>query len=228
MKKIIIIWLCLTLTSFSIYAQEFTLEYHIGYGLYNMSDMKNVLKSALHTNLSGVKTTDEFPGNFSHNLRMGVQINQHQFGVTYTYQNTSGQNHLADYSGEYRFKIKNTGNQLGVFYRYYFMQGKLSPFFQIAAGGIISNSSIEESIRVDKEKQNEEMTLTGINFFMQPSVGLRYSLFSQLALIGTLGYEWAPNGSLHLKGKRDMRSNYKINWSGLRFSVGIITYFKMK
>ena len=53
-------------------AQEFTLEYNIGYGLYNMSEMKDFLSNAAGSSLKGVKTTDKFPGNFTHNFRVGT------------------------------------------------------------------------------------------------------------------------------------------------------------
>ena len=53
----------------SMQAQEFTLEYNIGYGLYNMSEMKDFLSNAAGSSLKGVKTTDKFPGNFTHNFR---------------------------------------------------------------------------------------------------------------------------------------------------------------
>lgn len=43
-------------------AQEFTLEYNIGYGLYNMSEMKDFLSNAAGSSLKGVKTTDKFRG----------------------------------------------------------------------------------------------------------------------------------------------------------------------
>ena len=42
------------------------------------------------------------------------------------------------------------------------------------------------------------------------------------------GYEWDPVGNLHLKGDRKQKSSYDANWSGLRVSAGIVTYFKMK
>lgn len=35
---------CMILAITSMQAQEFTLEYNIGYGLYSMSDMKDLLK----------------------------------------------------------------------------------------------------------------------------------------------------------------------------------------
>lgn len=211
------------------YAQELTLEYHFGYGLFKMSDMKDALANAsTNTNLTGVKTTDKFPGNFTHNIRAGVQLKRHQIGLTYAFLNTSGQNHLADYSGEYRLRMRNTGNQLGIFYRYHFIEGKFTPFFQLDIGGIFNNCDISEFIRIGNEQQKYDATLTGTNFFLQPAIGVRYKVCPFAALAATVGYEWDPTGNMHLKGEKDAESRYSADWSGLRVSVGIITYFKMK
>ena len=62
MKKIIIALACMLLGITGMQAQEFTLEYNIGYGLYNMSEMKDFLSNAAGSSLKGVKTTDKFPG----------------------------------------------------------------------------------------------------------------------------------------------------------------------
>ena len=56
---------CMILAITSMQAQEFTLEYNIGYGLYSMSDMKDLLKNAASSSLKGVKTTDELQGNIN-------------------------------------------------------------------------------------------------------------------------------------------------------------------
>ncbi len=84
MKKIIIALACMLLGITGMQAQEFTLEYNIGYGLYNMSEMKDFLSNAAGSSLKGVKTTDKFPGNFTHNFRVGVQIQQHQVSLSAT------------------------------------------------------------------------------------------------------------------------------------------------
>ena len=228
MKKIIIALACMALAITNMQAQEFTLEYNIGYGLYSMSDLKGALKDAAGSGLKGVKTTDNFPGNFTHNFRVGIQQEQHQIGLTYSHQNTSGQNHLADPTGEYKLKIKNTGNQLGIFYRFHCLEGKISPYFELASGIVFNNCKMEEYIRVDAEVQQEKSTLVGVNFFLQPAIGLRYKITTFAAIIASVGYEWDPTGKLHLKGNKDMKSSYYADWSGLRVSAGIVTYFKMK
>lgn len=212
----------------SMQAQEFTLEYNIGYGLYNMSEMKDFLSNAAGSSLKGVQTTDKFPGNFTHNFRAGVQIQQHQVGITFSHQNTSGQNHLADATGEYRLKIKNSGNQLGTFYRFHLLTERFSPFFELSTGLVFNTCKMEEYVRVDSQVQEENGTLTGVNVFFQPAIGVRYKITTFAAIIASVGYEWDPVGNLHLKGDRKQKSSYDANWSGLRVSAGIVTYFKMK
>ncbi|WP_291527845.1 hypothetical protein [Bacteroides sp. UBA939] len=229
MKRIITTLACIVLTIIGMKAQEFTLEYNIGYGLYKMYEMKDILKTSVNNGLIGLKTTDNFPGNFTHNFRIGVQLRQrHQLGIIYTHQNTSGQNHLADPTGEYRYTIKNTGNQLGAFYRFHILKGKISPYIELATGAIFNNCKLEEYTRIGSEASERNATLVGTNFFFQPAIGIRYKISTFAALNASVGYEWNPTGDLDLKGVTFMLIPYYADWSGLRISTGIVTYFKMK
>ena len=80
MKKLLLLT-CALLMGISAYSQEITIEYQPGYGTYNMSAMKDHLKQVLQSNpLRGVKTTDNFSGHLTHDLRMGCLINKHHFG----------------------------------------------------------------------------------------------------------------------------------------------------
>lgn len=228
MKKNIIVLVCFALASISALAQELTLEYNFGYGVYRMSGMKKTLANTLLNDVRGKKTTDNFPGNMTNNIRIGVQMNRGQAGLTYTHHNTSGQNHVADYSGEYKLKIRNSGEQLGAFYRLYVLDGKFSPFVEFCAGIVFCNSIIEEHLRVGTEKQGDKTILKGVNIFAQPTIGVRYKFTPFLAVIASAGYEWDPSGSLHLKGDRSVKSPLMTDWTGFRASAGLITYFKMK
>ena len=228
MKKIIITLACIALAINSMQAQEFTLEYSIGYGTYGMSDMKDALKGAASMSPKGVKTTDEFPGNFIHNLRAGILLQKHQLGITYSHQNTSGQNHMADPTGEYRLKMKNTGNQLGAFYRFHFMNERFTPFFELATGVVFNICKLEEYTRIDSSVMKDKVTLSGVNFFLQPALGVRYKITTFAAVMASVGYEWNPAGSLHLKGDNNMGGSNYVDWSGIRVNAGIVTYFKMK
>ena len=209
-------------------AQEFTLEYEPGYGTYNMSSMKDHLKQMLQTNaLKGQKTTDNFSGYLTHDLRMGCLINRHHFGVLFSHMNTAGQNHLADYSGEYKYRIRVYGNKLGAFYRFALSRpSAFTPFIELSTGAVFSTSTIDLSMRLEGvQKEEEQAKLKGTNLFVQPALGLSYRFCNFAGALISVGYEWNPVTNMSLEGNK---STIDADWSGVRISVGIITYFKTK
>ena len=95
-------------------------------------------------------------------------------------------------TGEYRLKIKNSGNQLGTFYRFHLLTERFSPFFELSTGLVFNTCKMEEYVRVDSQVQEENGTLTGVNVFFQPAIGVRYKITTFAAIIASVGYEWAP------------------------------------
>lgn len=227
MKKQLIL-ACALLMSVTAYSQEFTLEYQPGYGAYNMSSMKNHLKQSLQNSpLKGVRTTDNFSGYLTHSLRMGYLINKHHFGIVFSHMNTAGQNHLADYSGEYLYRMRVYGNKLGVFYQIALSEpGILTPFFELSTGGVFNKARIKASLSVEGTgASNDEAKLKGTNLFIQPALGIVYRFSSFASLSASVGYEWDPLTGMSIEGNK---ANINADWSGLRINAGITTYFKTK
>lgn len=227
MKKLLLLT-CALLMGISAYSQEITIEYQPGYGTYNMSAMKDHLKQVLQSNpLRGVKTTDNFSGHLTHDLRMGCLINKHHFGVLFSHMNTAGQNHLADYSGEYKYRMRVYGNKLGAFYRFALAEpGKFTPFIELSAGGVFSTAKIHASLMInDAGTEKDEIKLKGTNLFVQPALGVFYRFCSFASISASLGYEWDPITSMSMEGNK---ATIDADWTGLRINAGIITYFKIK
>lgn len=220
---------CALLISITAFGQGFTLEYQLGYGVYNMSGMKNNLKESLQaTNvLKGIKTTDNFPGYLTHDLRMGYQIQRHHFGILFGYMNTAGQNHLADYSGEYKYRIRNKGSKLGSFYRFYLTDpSTFTPFIELSFGTVFTSSKIDMSLRLESTAyEQENIKLKGTNLFIQPALGFSYRFCSFASALVSVGYEWDPVTNMTMEGEK---VTLEADWSGLRINAGIITYFKTK
>lgn len=227
MKKLLLLT-CALLIGAAVYSQEITLEYHPGYGTYSMSDMKEYLKDALqYGNLKGAKTTDNFSGYLTHDLRVGYLINKHHFGLLFSHMNTVGQNHLADYSGEYRYRIRVYGNKLGAFYRFALTEpSKITPFFELSTGAVFSTANISQSLTIkDAGTESDEAKLKGTNLFVQPALGVIYRFSSFASISASVGYEWDPLTRLNIEGSKAM---IDADWTGLRINAGIITYFKAK
>ena len=70
-------------------AQSLTIEYNIGHGSYQMSDMKDILKNQMLP-VTNVQVTDNFPGYVTQDARVGVEWRRHHVGFLFNYMNTAG------------------------------------------------------------------------------------------------------------------------------------------
>ena len=89
-------------------AQSLTIEYNIGHGSYQMSDMKDILKNQMLP-VTNVQVTDNFPGYVTQDARVGVEWRRHHVGVLFNYMNTAGKNGVTDYSGSCDYELRNKG-----------------------------------------------------------------------------------------------------------------------
>ena len=84
-------------------AQSLTIEYNIGHGSYQMSDMKDILKNQMLP-VTNAQVTDNFPGYVTQDARVGVEWRRHHVGFLFNYMNTAGKNGVTDYSGSCDYK----------------------------------------------------------------------------------------------------------------------------
>lgn len=224
-RLLILIYICVGATAM-LHAQTFTLEYNLGYGTFDMSDMKDYLKRVSSDVMPGIKNTDNFGGHFTHEGRIGVLLKRHHTGIVLGYQNTAGQDQIADYSGEVKVRFRNYGYKLGGFYRYMLAgEGKVVPFLDASVGVLLNHVDGSTYMRILDESAKDEVELRSLNMFFQPGVGVQYKFHQRMAIQATLGYELDPlQGLLHLKGNKKAKSFYKSDWGGVRISAGIIAF----
>ena len=70
-------------------AQSLTVEYNIGHGSYQMSDMEDFLNK-MELPVSNAQVTDNFPGYVTQDTRVGLEWSRHHAGVLFNYMNTDG------------------------------------------------------------------------------------------------------------------------------------------
>ena len=63
-------------------AQSLTIEYNIGHGSYQMSDMKDILKNQMLP-VTNAQVTDNFPGYVTQDARAGVEWRRHHCGISF-------------------------------------------------------------------------------------------------------------------------------------------------
>lgn len=223
MKKLVVIILlyCPVL----VYSQGWTTEYLIGYGSYQLDDIKR-LQSSMIGNY-GLKDTDIFPNYITHSVSLGYNTERHHFGTNFSYLTTGGRLHRADYSGSYSIDMIMNGFRLGAFYRYYF-QTKISPlsiYFQVSPGVLFSNLEIKEQIKIYSESEQETKELKGVGIYLEPTIGAKYRITNWLQFSLGGGYEFNFWGTMKFLNQETI---IKSKWNGIRLYGGLILILPTK
>lgn len=218
-KLVIIIFLYYPILA---YTQGWSIDYSIGYGTYQLDDIKNLQ----HTipNHYGLKATDWFPGYVTHSVSLGYATGHHHFGTNLSYLTTGGRLHRADYSGSITVDMIMNGYRLGAFYRYYIDTGltPLSIYLQMSPGVLFSNLEMKEKVTVYSESEQESTELKGVGIYLEPTIGVKYRLTNWLHFSLGGGYEFDFLGTMKLSGqKTEMESR----WNGLRLYAGMILFY---
>jgi hypothetical protein len=217
-KLLIILFMCCPIYA---YTQGWSLEYSLGYGTYQLDDVKAVQDMMLESNRYGLKATDCFSGYITHSFALGYVTGYHHFGTNLSYLTTGGRLHRADYSGSYSVDMIMSGYRLGAFYRSYINTGfsPLLVYLQISPGVLFSNLRIEEKVNIYSESAKESNTLKGTGIYIEPTIGVTYRITDWLRFSLAGGYEADFLGTLKLSGQE---TQIKSHWNGLRLYGGLI------
>ena len=249
MKKPIISFIIILACGFKLLAQELTVEYNFGYGKFCMRDLRHFLSD--NNSLSGgrelenLKITDNFPGNWIHQMKLGVELKRsHNIGVSIDFMNTAGQKALSDYSGNYNFTYRTNGKRLGLFYRispYSWFPGTVQPYFMLTAGVVFNDNRIVENFVVYEETLlDERMSMKGVGSFVEPALGCKIRLHENFALNLNVGYHFdlgrviseyeVKLSSVNYLGMPVWGGNaYEMpTWGGLRFQGGVVFYIPLR
>ena len=152
-------------------AQSLTIEYNIGHGSYQMSDMKDILKNQMLP-VTNVQVTDNFPGYVTQDARVGVEWRRHHVGVLFNYMNTAGKNGVTDYSGSCDYELRNKGYKLGAFYHFCLVKEKVSiftfePYVGLSTGFVLNKVNEINRLFVESDPEvgyRKDNTFSGRNF----------------------------------------------------------------
>jgi len=201
------------------YTQGLSLDYAIGYGSYQLDDIKELQHSLI--NIYGLQETDCFPNYITHSVSLGYNTKQHYFGANFSYLTTGGRLHRADYSGSYSVDMVMNGYRLGAFYRYHFNTGftPLSVYFQFSPGVLFSRLQIDEKMSIYTDSAQETTNFKGVGMYLEPTLGARYQLSKGVQVYFGGGYEFDFFGTLKVSGNE---TTLKAHWNGFRFYGGLI------
>nr|WP_319397653.1 hypothetical protein [uncultured Carboxylicivirga sp.] len=217
MKKIFVLFLLFL--SIHTYSQDWTFEYNLGYGLYQLDDMKT-LQHSMQNNY-GLIVTDDFPGYINHTLNVGYAAGRHNFGGTFSYLTSGGRLHRADYSGSYTIDMIMNGYKIGAFYRYNIPveNSPVSVYLQVSPGVVFSDLTMEEDVNIYTENANENTKLKSTGIYIEPAIGAVYHYKKWLNFTLRAGYESNFKGELKYE---DQNTGIDAKWNGLRFYGGLI------
>ncbi len=215
MKKLVII--LFLYYPIQAYTQGEAFEYFLGYGTYQLDDIKSLQNSML--NNYGLKETDCFPGYITHTVSLGYDTKRHHFGSNFSYFTTGGRLHRADYSGSYTVDMIVNGYRLGAFYRYYnnTALSPLSVYLQVNPGVLFSNLEIKEQVNIYSESAQETTELKGVGIYFEPTIGVKYRFTNWVQVILGGGYEVDFLGTMKISGQE---TQIESKWSGLRLYAG--------
>lgn len=216
-------------------AQSLTVEYNIGHGLYQMSDMKDRVEK-IGLPVVNAQVTDKFPGYVTQDTRIGVEWKRHHAGVLFNYMNTAGKKGVADYSGACDYELHDKGYKLGAFYRFRLVKEMLGrftfePYVQLSSGVVLDRSREVERLYIESEPAagyRNEKEYTGTNIFLEPAFGIKFGICRHVALNLSIGYEWDVAKAELLPAVPDGPVASEIDWSGYRAQAGLIFYLNLK
>jgi len=217
MKKLLII--LLLYYPIHAYTQGWSIDYSIGYGTFQLDDIKN-LQHSMPKNY-GLEETDCFPNYITHSLSLGYFKGRSHFGSSFSYFTTGGRLNRTDYSGSYTVDMIMNGYRLGPFYRYYINTGfpDLYIYLQLSSGVMFSSLKMEEKVNVYSESAQETNKLKGVGIYLEPTIGATYRFTNWLHFSLGGGYEADNLGTLKLSGQK---TQIRALWDGLRLYGGLI------
>lgn len=233
MKRMIFALALCLIFAFHANSQQIVFGGKFGYGLYQLSDLKDFQKAvAGQPGQIPAKPLEQFPGYLYQALSLEFQLGQFQFiGLDYTYHTTGARNALSDYSGNYRLDMNLKGHRLGVYYKEKIVgQQATGLFMQFRGGVIFTTLETEEELELYPSfKETWKPEFNSRSLYFEPSlVGFR-NLSKRFRLEVAFGYEYELGGVLYLKssGRRGelknpvSNSTVRTNWTGIRLSAGL-------
>jgi hypothetical protein len=209
-------------------ANNFETTISMGYGNYQLTDLRAFQKQSLTKLGVDVKSVTSFPAYFNYQLTALYYIkSKWGVGATGGFFSTGGRNHYADYSGFYKLDLLLNAKNAGLVFnrKINFTGVYLIP--EISSGAKWSTLKLDEDIKVHTETKSTDYILNSLGWWVEPRIRVCYQPLSFIMLGTSVGYEYNLPSKNHLADDSDRflmlenQKNIKIGWSGMRFSMSI-------
>ena len=208
---------------------QLTVNYSSGYSTYDTDGMRELLRNIQTSHpisAIGAKNIGNFKAsNLIHVIDIGYMFDKHEFGIKAGgYHSTGGKLSVTDYSGAYSNLFIVNGFRAGMYYRGYFytFRKNVKPLFsfygEISPGIYLSEFKNERFFIVNDEVLDSAEVESKMNSFsLLAQIGAKFNVTEIFHIHTALGYDIADK-------TEDENSAFEatyMNWSGIRFSVGV-------
>jgi hypothetical protein len=204
-------------------AQKANFGFDTGYGTYQMTENRQVLKNTMRSIVLQPQCVNDFPGYLFFRPHFEVEFHNVNIGIAYTLMSTGSRYSIRDYSGEYTFDALIKGNSLAAFAEIPVYAYKNLRFLLAAESGIIINQmKIYESLQLqDNFKRQEDNSFKSRNMFLKPYLKAQYKLIGRLNTHITMGYHKDLGSKKMILGGDDLKSKFVSDWDGMRSGIGM-------
>ena len=215
------------------YSQNLEIGMQSGIGFYNMKDLKKLNLSVFESLPFQASIVADYPPYFYYKPGILLSYNKFRMGLQTAFYSTGTRISSKDYSGEYLFDVKTSciapGAFIDILLYTFHDKYKLSLFSE--GGVVFSGLDLQENLNVgDLEVSNTSYSFKSLNYFFEPGVKLRRSIFNLVSLELNAGY-------LFQFGKNPLKSDQgdilgigntaiRPGWNGLRFGISVLYRFK--
>jgi len=230
MNKIKNILIALLVSIFSIsYSQNMEIGMQTGIGFYTMKDLKKLNDNVFKALPFQASVIVDYPPFFYYKPGISVSFNKFAVGLQAAFYSTGSRISSKDYSGEYLFNIKTNCIAPGAYFDLLLFslpeKYKLSLFSE--GGVVFSGLDLKEDLTVgDQEITNSSYSFTTHNYYFEPGLKFRRSIYKSVSLELNAGYffQFGKKAFETTKGEILGTGNTAIRpgWNGLRFGISVV------
>ncbi|MHB9140988.1 MAG: hypothetical protein ACYC25_03840 [Paludibacter sp.] len=220
----------------NIEAQNIKYGFELGFGTYQMSDLKTYMNDLIQDNVLQPKVVTYFPAYLYFQPSISFCRQSYNWGFNVGLMSTGARASIRDYSGEYRYDNKAVGFAPTFFEEsLFYKKGKLSLYLHADVGLLYSNVQLSEYFMVNTQVySNESIKLMSFGLFAKPVVKAIYPINDKLNIELNIGYHFDIYSGPLVQETDPItyfryaffQSGIKTQWNGIRIGLGCTYNFK--
>ncbi|MCU4173797.1 hypothetical protein [Carboxylicivirga sp. N1Y90] len=225
MKKYILIF-AISLIAIKGLCQSIEPHISIGYGQYNMDNIKAIQAEMYIPYGLPMQTTSSFPGylNFEGGINYLIKEGRYKFGVLMGYQSTSGRLSIEDYSGVVAFdQLLSAINYSGLLSTRFLQKKGFNFYLTLKPGFIVTKYEEKREYPEYASRLNKSRLYNGNSFILDSNIEI-VKVFKHFNLFAQCGYAYDSKTSLTTNNTdfwTVFEEDKEADWSGLRVKCGV-------